>query len=311
MAKRLRSCPCCGDRNIETEYEGMYDKSYLKKGKFALYICKKCSLEFVNPVLSEKELGQYYPAEEYYSFYDYNKLALTYHKLSAIYHSGNRVISLLIAPFRSLLYTYYISPGKSVLEVGCGNGMKLEIYRSYGLKTSGLEPYGPELTEKEKRLGIERKGIGDANYSEGSFDYIVLKEVLEHVPDQKKILEKCRFWLKRGGKLIITVPNTDSLWKKIYGRNWFGYDVPRHVYNYNPRNIAIMLKKAGLRITRIRPYDMPYMLDGSMKFKMVERTGKKEHPIIFSNVSKVIFAPISLAINYTKKGSLMEIECTK
>ncbi|NCN98860.1 class I SAM-dependent methyltransferase [Candidatus Pacearchaeota archaeon] len=311
MAKKLTNCPCC-DGMIGVLYEELYDKSYMVPGKFKMFRCNRCGLDFINPIMNEKELGKYYPEDEYYSFYDYNKLALVYHKVSALYHSKkNFFVSILLKPFSSLLYTYKLGKGKSILEIGCGNGMMLEIYRSYGLKTSGLEPYGPELTKRETNLGILRKNIKDVQYPENNFDYIVMKEVLEHVPDQESVLKKCLKWLNPGGRLIITVPNTDSLWRRIYGKNWFGYDVPRHIYNYSPKNISILLKKIGFKINNIRVYDTPYMIDGSMKFERVDRTGKKEHRVIFSNFSKIILVPISLLVNYFKKGSLMEIECVK
>ena len=117
--------------------------------------------------------------------------------------------------------------------------------------------------------------------------------------------------MKKGGKLIITIPNTDSLWEKKYKENWFGYDVPRHLYNYNKKNISIFLKKFGFKINKIRVYDSPYMLAGSLKFELIARTGKKKHAIVYSPLTKILFAPISLIVSYLGKGSLMEIECEK
>ena len=308
----MKKCPCCENKKIELKYAGLYDKSYLKKGKFDLFVCKNCRLEFVNPILDEKELGKYYPAEEYYSFYDYNKLALVYHKISALYHSKNNFfVNVFLSPFSPLLYTYYIKENLNVLEIGCGNGMKLDIYQKYGAHTSGLEPYGPELGRKERKLGIQRKNIQNVEYKDNNFDCIILKEVLEHIPNQREVLEKCYKWLKPNGKMIITVPNTSSLLKNIFSGNWFGYDVPRHVYNYNPNNISYYLKKFGFKINKIRKYDPPYMLDGSIKFRLVDKTGKKNHPIVFSNLTKILLVPISLFITYIGQGSLMEIDCTK
>ena len=191
--------------------------------------------------------------------------------------------------------------------------MQLKFYKKYGLKVAGLEPYGPKLTQREKDLGIERKNILESRFPKESLDYIIMKEVLEHIPNQDAVLKKSYSLLKKGGKIIIIVPNGDGLWNQIFGKNWYGYDIPRHLYTYNPKNIRIRLKKHGFKINKIRTYDLPYMLDGSIKFYLVDKQkGKRSnHNIIFSSLTKLLFAPISLLVTYLKRGSIMEVEAEK
>lgn len=308
----LKECPCCGKNKFSIKYSKLYDKDFLKEGEFNLMKCDICGLEILRPMLNEKQLKKYYPEEEYYSYGGYNPLAFKYHLFSAYYHSGKskifRSIFKIISP---ILYTYYIDEGKSILEVGCGNGMKLEIYQKYGMKTSGIDPYGPQLSEKEKKLGIIRKSIDKNPYRENSFDYIILKEVLEHIPNQKSVLDKCYRWLKHGGKLIITVPNTQGLWNKIFKKNWCGYDVPRHLYNYNPKNLSFILKKNGFKLNKLRVYDMPYMFDGSIKFWITSKTKNRKYQKIFSNFMKIVSLPLNLFVTYLNKGSIIEVQCSK
>ena len=309
---KWKNCPLCKNKKTSLKYKNMGDKGYFINGKFDLIECQNCKFEFLSYLLNEKQLAKYYPSEDYYSFYNYNPLALKYHKLSAYYHSKKTFLfNFVFFPLSPILYKYYIKQDANVIEIGCGNGMKLEIYRKYGMKTAGIEPYGPGLAEKEKVLGIERISVKDAKYKENSFDFIVLKEVLEHVPNQKLLLERCFKWMKPGGRFIITVPNTDSFLCRLFKQDWFGYDVPRHLYNYNPENLSFFLKKFGFKIIRIKLYEMPYMLDGSLKFHIARKTGKKEHEFIFSNFAKIAATPIALMLTYLKRGSLMEIECTK
>lgn len=309
---KIKKCPCCGNGNLKLSYENLYDKDFENNEKFSMIRCENCDFEFVQPLLNEKQLQKFYPAEEYYSYYDYNKMAVLYHRISAFYFSGkSKIFNLLFAPISPLFYTYYIDEGKSVLEVGCGNGMKLEIYQKYGMKTFGVEPYGPPTSERDKKLGIIKKSVKDVSYKKDSFDYIILKEVLEHIPNQKEVLQKCRDWLKPGGKLIITVPNSDGFLKKIFKQNWYGYDVPRHCYNYNPNNLEMFLKKLNFKIIRKRVYELPYMFDGSLKFHLTDKTGKREHKLIFSNFAKLLFVIPSLFFSFIKIGSIMEVHCTK
>ena len=308
--KKIEKCLCCGSDDIKIKYPNLGDKNHFIDGKFDLFRCLNCDFEFINPLLDESELIKYYPNEDYYSYHKKMNLAIIYHKISAYYYSKkNFILNLILYPFNSLLYTYHIDRGKSLLEIGCGNGLQLEFYKKYGLQTQGLEPYGPELTQREINLGILRKSVSNARFSENQFDYIVLKESLEHIPTQELVLKKCYKWLRSGGKLIITVPNKKSLWNKIFKQYWYGYDIPRHLHNYSPKNISIFLKRLGFKINRIKIYDLSYMLDGSIKFKFANK--KNKNKFIDSGLSKLFFMPFSLIVSYLKQGSLMEVEATK
>lgn len=308
-----KKCPLC-ENKTNILYSSLYDKDYFISGKFLLNICSTCKFQFIEPSLNEKQLARYYPSSEYYSYNKKSKLSIIYHKISAYYYSGKDLLfNFLFWPFSSLLYHYRINPGKTLLEIGCGDGMQLEFYKKYGLKVAGLEPYGPNLTQREKNLGIKRKNILKSGYSKESFDYIIMKEVLEHIPNQDAVLKKSYSLLKDGGKLIIIIPNGDGLWNKIFGKNWYGYDVPRHCCTYNSKNIRIILKRHGFKINKLRTYDLPYMLDGSLKFYIVnkQKGKRKKHNFIFSNLSKILFTPISLLVTYIKRGSILEIEAEK
>jgi len=312
ISKMKNKCCCCESESCFPLYINIKDKEFNNPEKFSIYKCNNCGFEFTIPSLNEKQLSKFYPADEYYSYQEYNRMAFLYHKISAYYYSRRNVLfNFLFFPFKQLLYPYYIKRGKNILEVGCGNGMKLEIYNNYQMKTFGIEPYGKELTLNEKRLGIQRVNLNDCDFKENSFDYIILKEVLEHVPDQKLVLSKCYRWLKPDGVFIITVPNVGGLWNKIFKDNWYGYDIPRHIYNYNKTNIRFYLKKFGYKKIKTRIYDMPYMLDGSIKYYLTSKTGKRKHPFIFSNFMKIIAVPVSLVVTYLNQGSILEVRCSK
>lgn len=277
-----------------------------------MLICSNCRFKFLIPTLNEKKLKKYYPSSGYYSYNKRSKLSVLYHQISSAYAAKkNNLLRFFFRPFSSLLYHYRIHPGKKLLEIGCGNGMQLEFYKKYGLMTNGLEPYGPPLTKKEEYLGIQRKSVKNAEFKENYFDYIVMKEVLEHIPDYKAVLKKCLKWLKSGGKIIIIVPNGDSLWARIFGRNWYGYDVPRHVCTYNPKNLKLLLEKIGFKINSSRKYDVPYMIDGSLKFYIADKYGNKKQNLIFSSLTKILLTPISLITTYLNHGSIIEIEAVK
>lgn len=98
---------------------------------------------------------------------------------------------------------------ESVLDLGCGPSSPLQHCR--GVKYSvGVEPFGPYL-EESKKLGIHSeyldKRIEDLDFPEGSFDAVLMIEVLEHLPKEVglDVLKKCQRWAKK--KVIISSPN--------------------------------------------------------------------------------------------------------
>jgi SAM-dependent methyltransferase len=98
---------------------------------------------------------------------------------------------------------------KSVLDLGCGPSSPLKY--CHNIKYSvGVEAFGPYLEEsKKKNIHTEyfENKIEDADFSENSFDAVILVEVLEHLPEHVglEIIERSKKWAKK--KVIITTPN--------------------------------------------------------------------------------------------------------
>jgi len=100
--------------------------------------------------------------------------------------------------------------GKMALSVGCGIAAELQLLKKRGFITVGLDP--------ERRFLLEGKARNNANgliqaigeslpLRDGSFDLILLFEVLEHVIKPDVVLDEIRRVLKPRGILFLTVPN--------------------------------------------------------------------------------------------------------
>jgi SAM-dependent methyltransferase len=85
-----------------------------------------------------------------------------------------------------------------------------------------------------------------------SFDVITMWHSLEHVPDPKRVLTEARRLLAPKGKLIIAVPNIDSLAFRIFGQSWFGLDLPRHLTHFAPWTLHLLLERVGYRVEPIK-----------------------------------------------------------
>jgi SAM-dependent methyltransferase len=99
-------------------------------------------------------------------------------------------------------------PG-TLLDVGTGIGQFLHYARAAYSKV-----YGTEVSDGAIRIAKERYGLdvmkGDLegiDFGGLKFDTITLFHVLEHVPNPKSVVERCRQLLSEGGVVVIAVPN--------------------------------------------------------------------------------------------------------
>lgn len=99
----------------------------------------------------------------------------------------------------------------SVLEVGCGCGATLGKIEYFW---SNAAVKGIELNENVARVGANYLDIIQGNietmelpYEKETFDYIILGDVLEHLYDPQKTLERLLPYLKPEGRFLCSVPN--------------------------------------------------------------------------------------------------------
>lgn len=83
-----------------------------------------------------------------------------------------------------------VRPGESVLDVGCGPGVTYEVLRAHGRAAGyvGVDSSAPMLDVARERYpaGDFRAGSAltlKAQFGRASFDIVVVRHVLEHLPD--------------------------------------------------------------------------------------------------------------------------------
>lgn len=104
-----------------------------------------------------------------------------------------------------------VQRGEKILEVGCGPGHFLSL-----CKEKGAAPVGLEFNDKaidactSKGLEVHKSFIHDfAIQHPAAFDTVCFFQVLEHIAEVKPFLDDCIAALKRGGRLMIAVPNSN------------------------------------------------------------------------------------------------------
>ena len=132
-----------------------------------------------------------------------------------------------------------------ILDIGAGTGDFLQVAKSRGWRINGIEP------NEVARHNALRKGVKlslDAtNFKSEKFDVITLWHVLEHVPDLKSQILEIEHLLKKGGLLVIAVPNFKSFDADYYKEFWAAYDVPRHLWHFTRSSFKHLFSGTGFK----------------------------------------------------------------
>jgi SAM-dependent methyltransferase len=102
-----------------------------------------------------------------------------------------------------------------------------------------------EIVQKQYGYVVRQGEIGKSIWEEHRFDFVTMFHVLEHLPNPRLGLEYAGNLLQPGGTLIIQVPNMASIQARLFGRFWYGLDVPRHVINFTPKALGFLLHEMG------------------------------------------------------------------
>lgn len=159
--------------------------------------------------------------------------------------------------------------GDRILDVGCGDGYYLHLLSALGL---GLNLVGADsdkraLVSAEKNLKDKKVKLvfGDIMerlpFEDEVFDKVVMSEVLEHLPDDEKGLLEVERVLKKGGILVISVPNANYpfLWDPV---NWILEHIfkthiksgfwagiwNQHERLYKGQQLVKLVKKVGFKV---------------------------------------------------------------
>src|SRR5262245_52811383 len=108
--------------------------------------------------------------------------------------------------------------GKRVLDLGCSQGITSITLAREGFECTGLDNDEQALEFFRKELAKEPEPVrnriavqlGDAaclQFEDGSFDTVILGEVLEHLTHHEQVLEQAWRVLTEKGRIVVTVPH--------------------------------------------------------------------------------------------------------
>lgn len=250
----IESCNMCGDASVGARVLGMRlnketgMRPRSKRGVGVTILrCGKCGLHYSNPQPKPPSLADHYgiPPEEYWKNQDLS------HDPSYFRYQIERAKVLLAdqkEPIRAM-------------DIGVGVGKAVTSMREAGFDVWGIEPSEPFHFHALKTTGMNPDrltcvGVDEAEFAEGSFDFVTFGAVLEHVYDPASAIERTVQWLRPGGVWHAEIPSSDHLMAKLintyfrlrgtnYVTNLSPMHSPFHIYEFTLNSFKEHAAKCG------------------------------------------------------------------
>lgn len=277
------NCDFCGGtkfENVTTQTDILHKST---SEYFTIVECTQCKLNFLNPRPSMGEIGKYYIGS--YSFHQSvsklktllsslcDKIANSIFCYFFIVAPKNiqSVLSKRIRPkFQDpVLEGIKLTPGKKVLDIGCGSGISAHYWGPAGSIINYkkyADAYGVEVHPESRKILAENNIPSFANLDEIAaycynnkltFDFIRMNWSLEHVHSPSLYFKFMSDFLNQDGTLIINIPNYDGFLYRIAKDL---VEVPIHLFHFKLADIKNYASKFGLKVTSHQSFSYPAML---------------------------------------------------
>lgn len=191
--------------------------------------------------------------ENYFSSHTYANITFARYSM---YWWSNR--------FYAMLARRHGKRGSRFLEVGSGMG------HLTGQLEDTFETFGCDINHwavKKSKEVVNKSHLQTASAQElpfknNSFNVVIIKHIVEHLPDPQKAIQEIARVTEPGGTLILATPNLDSLLKPWKGGKWIGYQDPTHISLKRPAEWLAIIRNADfspLKVFSDGFWDVPYV----------------------------------------------------
>ena len=221
LGKKMHRCKICGASGEFTSYLAR-EMMQGTKDEFVYFVCDCCQCLQIAEI--PENLGDYY-GDDYYSF--------------------------RIPGEQDMKFDTPVVSMEKTLDVGCGGGSWLmgKAKEGWG-NLYGCDPFLKQEYHYGSRVTILNCSIHEIK-EDGTFDYIIMSDSFEHMPDPLEVLQSVYRLLKKDGILIMTMPIYPNIAFEMFGTHWYQLDAPRHIFLHSKKSLKWLSDLCGLSILDI------------------------------------------------------------
>lgn len=283
---RVERCPVCN--NVEASFLFYtYDVQFSKTlEKFPLVQCLNCGLAYLKERPAHEFIGNYYPAYSYHLFstkagMERSLRGIFKAKIKDILKQRNKELAnkilFSVVPAYWKLATLFPQDSK-ILDIGCGGGWKLDLYKEFGWKTYGYDISSEAVkVAQSKGHDVVVAEIENVSYPDNYFDAIQISHVIEHLPNPVLTIKKAYNLLKEEGVLLLETPNISSLLFKAFKSDFWQIDSPRHFQIFNIKSLTFLLENKGFIIDSLITSNSKNGVINSIQSFITKRYGNREN----------------------------------
>jgi len=206
-----------------------------QKDNCSIVECKTCSFHFIPP---------FYRKKIDYTKYKSQEVAEEVKKADVWIKIQRNLL-------RYKLIHRYRNDG-SVFDVGAGFGHFLLTGKQLDHEVFGVELSQANVNFVRNVLNINIENDSFLNIGEEKkYDIITLWDVLEHIDEGDKFIEKASRIINKGGYLFIQVPQIDSFFASLLKEKWWAMGLD-HVNYFSKKTIKKLLSSYGFETQKIK-----------------------------------------------------------
>lgn len=304
-------CLTCGSKT-EITVKNVFDTRFGIKGFYAVGKCISCGLEQLFPRPGNDELKKLY--KEHYNFKGADSPKYRQRRQKFLSSSLYGLWMFLDGDI-----AFYRTKGEGrLLDVGCNEGRGLAVYRENGFTAEGLE-INPVAAQAARSLGfyVHSDSLENIQTTE-AYDVVVLTNVLEHSLAPADMLRSIRKRLKPGGQVWISCPNSQSWYRKLFGRYWINWHPPFHVSHFSQNTLTQILEKNGFTVVSLKNETPALWVVQSLIARVFARQGRiteqmRSFWLVGTTMflTRLLFAPVLWLGNRAKGGDCLVIKAHK
>ncbi len=270
--EEINSCTVCNSKDIKIIMDDCHDYLCCHDGSFKVAKCSQCGHAFLSIRPYEYNINKYYES----GYYTHSQTKLINPKSLL----QKNLFLILIQKLKNYIAGRHLENTKPkingrVFDFGCGSGKLLQKLLNNGWEVHGYEPDLKALElarfSLPKSVLYSTESFFENPQNNNQFELLIMSHVLEHLYEPSLMVVKLSRLVVPGGKMVIRVPDADSIESKIFGKYWRGLEVPRHIQHFCKDSILKLLESIEYESVIIKREALPMSLIESVQFFIINK----------------------------------------